>query len=116
MFDQFDILAKASLMARHAAERQKLIAGNVANANTPGFKAEDLKPFNEVLASIDAANTDQFEPERVYRPGGSDPNGNTVSIENEMMASAEASSQHDTALLIYRKSMDLLRMSLRGRP
>ena len=115
MFDQFDILAKASLMARHAVERQKLIAGNVSNANTPGFKAQDLKPFSEVLASLDGSGTDHFSAERIHRPGGADPNGNTVSIENEMLASAEAASQHDTALLIYRKSMDLLRMSLRGR-
>jgi len=116
MFDQFDILAKASLMARHAVERQKLIAGNVANANTPGFKARDLQPFSEVIASLDSPGAEDFKAEQVYRPGGADPNGNTVSLENEITASAEAASQHDKALLIYRKSMDILRLSLRGRP
>ena len=30
----------------YLAERQKLIAQNVANADTPGFTPTDLKPFN----------------------------------------------------------------------
>ena len=29
--------------------RQSLIAGNVSNANTPGFQAQDLQPFSSVL-------------------------------------------------------------------
>ena len=43
----FDI---ASLQARHLAVRQATIAGNVANANTPDYKARDVTPFAEVLA------------------------------------------------------------------
>lgn len=31
--------------------RQALLAGNVANANTPGYKAVDLQPFEEALES-----------------------------------------------------------------
>ena len=29
--------------------RQSLVAGNIANANTPGYKALDLQPFEAVL-------------------------------------------------------------------
>ncbi|MFM6282052.1 MAG: flagellar basal body protein, partial [Dolichospermum sp.] len=33
--------------------RQKLVASNVANANTPGYKSRDLRPFStEVLNSL----------------------------------------------------------------
>jgi len=37
--------------------RQSLIAGNVANANTPGFRALDLAPFSTVLAQTHVAMT-----------------------------------------------------------
>ena len=39
----------ASSQARWLELRQSTIAANVANANTPGFKARDVEPFNKVL-------------------------------------------------------------------
>ena len=39
----------ASSQARWLELRQSTIATNVANANTPGFKARDVEPFNKVL-------------------------------------------------------------------
>ncbi|MEY9272143.1 flagellar basal body rod protein FlgB [Bradyrhizobium diazoefficiens] len=39
----------ASSQARYLELRQSTIATNVANANTPGFKARDVEPFNKVL-------------------------------------------------------------------
>ena len=115
MFNKIDLFAKTSLMAKHAVERQRLIADNIANANTPGFKARDLQPFSEFLEAAGSSQRTDFPIQTVYRPNGAEPNGNTVSIENEIMASAEAAGQHETALLLYRKSMDLLRASLRAR-
>lgn len=35
----------ARAMTDHAAQRQKIVARNIANADTPGFKAKDLKSF-----------------------------------------------------------------------
>jgi flagellar basal-body rod protein FlgB len=31
-------------------QRQTLLAGNIANANTPGYRAQDVAPFSAVLA------------------------------------------------------------------
>jgi flagellar basal-body rod protein FlgB len=49
----------ASMQARHLAVRQATIAGNVANANTPDYKARDVTPFAQVLAraGIEMAQT-----------------------------------------------------------
>ena len=33
--------------AQWLSVRQSLIAGNVANANTPGYKSQDVKPMDE---------------------------------------------------------------------
>ena len=40
----------ASQQARYLAVRQATIASNVANANTPDYKARDVVPFSEVMA------------------------------------------------------------------
>ena len=42
----------ASSQARYLELRQQTIATNVANANTPGFKARDVEPFNKVLDTM----------------------------------------------------------------
>lgn len=43
MFDRIETLRMASSLTAHAAQRQKLIAQNVANADTPGFRSRDLE-------------------------------------------------------------------------
>ena len=42
----FDLAAK---QAQWLAVRQSAIAGNIANANTPGYTAKDVEPFDKVL-------------------------------------------------------------------
>lgn len=37
--------------ANWLSTRQTLIAGNVANSSTPGYKSVDVKPFSEALKS-----------------------------------------------------------------
>ncbi|MEO0363233.1 MAG: flagellar basal body protein, partial [Pseudomonadota bacterium] len=44
------VVSMAKQMAHHASSRQSLIAENVANADTVGFRARDLRPFAEVYA------------------------------------------------------------------
>ena len=65
----------ASSQARYLELRQSTIATNVANANTPGFRARDVEPFNKVLDTmpvrlattspshmqLSAAETDTFD-------------------------------------------------------
>ncbi|MBD9373867.1 flagellar basal body rod protein FlgB [Rhizobium sp. ARZ01] len=39
----------ASRQAEWLSVRQSVVAGNIANANTPGYKAKDVSPFQSVL-------------------------------------------------------------------
>lgn len=105
------ILDVARAMARHAVARHTVIAGNVANADTPGYRARDLTPFDAYAALRQGGKA---EPPRakVLRGLPVEPGGNSVSVEDQMVRAAEATLQHKTALGIYRKSLDLLRMSL----
>lgn len=113
MFDDLRILQDASALARHSAKRQQVIAENVANANTPGYAARDLEDFKSVYATRrgEGASID-WRP--IENPGAAkaSPNGNTVSLQEELMRSAQTEGRHDTALAVYRKAIDILKMSL----
>jgi flagellar basal-body rod protein FlgB len=113
-------------MATHAGKRQALVSQNIANADTPGYKAKDIKPFTEVFQSSSSPDT-----MRASRTGhlngksgqgmdwavsasedGSDPNRNSVSLETEILKGVEVKRQHDRALAIYKSSLSVLRTSL----
>ncbi len=44
-----NLFALATQQSRWLAVRQTAVAGNVANANTPGYVAVDVEPFEKVL-------------------------------------------------------------------
>lgn len=52
--------------------------------------------------------------QEIERPGNESPNGNTVSLETEMVNAAHVKFSHDMALTIYRSGLTLLRTSLGG--
>jgi flagellar basal-body rod protein FlgB len=129
MFERMETMRMAVQSAVHAAGRQAVIAANVANADTPGYRAADLRSFAETfrdgggmalrttrlehIAAADPNGTRRLVLDRNAEPA---PNGNTVSLETELVRSASAKRQHDVSLAIYRSSLDILRSSLgRGR-
>ncbi|WP_225907845.1 FlgB family protein [Hyphomonas sediminis] len=105
-------------MARHAAESQKVSATNIANADVPGFKADEIESFEDFLSrTMQSAGAEGLGSGFKTHTSGapSDPNGNNVSLEQEVFNSAEALGQHNMALTVYSKSIDLLRTAL-GKP
>ncbi|WP_366521917.1 FlgB family protein [uncultured Paracoccus sp.] len=123
--EKLETIRMARAMTAHAAERAKVIAGNVANADTPGFRARDLAPFSETYRNaaanpIRATRAGHFTSSdggatamRVTEDqGGRAPNGNSVSLEEEMVKNAETKRQHDISLAVYRSSLTMLRTAL----
>jgi flagellar basal-body rod protein FlgB len=126
MFEKLKLTAMAQALAAHAGARTGIVAQNMAQADTPGYRARDLSPFAEVWA--DAAPLRATRPGHLTggaRPAAAEvvqdvrfgaPNGNTVSLEAEMVKAAEARQAHDMALAIYRGTSDVVRSALgRGR-
>ena len=116
MFQGLEVLRMAQALATHAGIRQQAIAQNVAHADTPGYRARDVVPFAEYLdRGRHATRTDDLiRPDA--DPATRAPDGNTVSVEREMMRAAEVRAQHELALGIYSSSRDLIRATLgRGR-
>lgn len=113
------IFGLASQAAKHAATRQAVIASNVANADTPGFRARDLRPF-DISAGTEMRRTQAGhlggQSDRVrsteLRDMPSDPNGNTVDLEDQILRGIEAARRHDRALTVYKSSLDLMRAAL----
>jgi len=119
MFTDLEITKIASAMARHAARRHAVVAENIANADTPGFKAQDLEPFKDAYERVSRAaeagnhlNSPGARQVEISVFGAASPNGNTVSIEDQMARSAQSARDHETAMTIYSKALSILRTSL----
>ena len=132
MPNDLKILTMASRLTEHAARRQAIVTENIAHADTPGYKARDLKPFSSTYAARSAIDEDAalrlaatrpghigmgYETlgariEEQARTGAASPNGNTVSLEDQMIRGAELRMEHDLALGVWRKSIDILRAGL----
>lgn len=92
----------ASRQAQWLAIRQNVVAGNIANANTPHYAAKDIKPFESVMkdtgfqmAATNAAHfTDGMNAAQVTETGLIDnaevkQSGNSVQLEEEMMKTGQ---------------------------
>jgi len=103
-----DILRLAQSFASHAATRQQAISQNIANANTPDYRSQDAVSFSDFLEVSKRWGADAVvRPDA--RPVTTSPNGNTVSLEHEMIRATEARQSHELALGVYSTTRDILR-------
>ncbi len=118
-------------------ERQKVLAQNIANANTPGYISQDLKKvsFQEHLNKTEATDSGQArtimqssDPRHMNSSGGmsghfeirqrtsefmeATPDGNTVDLERELSKMAEVQMEYTLASNLYKKHIGMLKMSL----
>lgn len=95
----FDLAAQQT---RWLSVSQSVIANNVANANTPGYEAQSVRPFSEVLdkTQMQLASTDpQHLGLSPTAPGAvttadedsweTTVSGNSVSLEQEMIKAGD---------------------------
>ena len=111
-------MAEDSLFGIHAAalsvrsQRMGLLASNIANASTPGFKARDLD-FQSALAS--AATGDGVDGAMRYRnPSSPSLDGNTVELNAEQTAFAENAVQYQTTLSFLNGRIGQITRALKG--
>jgi len=114
--------------------RQQLLAENIANSDTPGFKPSDLKPLDTSKALGKSVGGGTLPPtvtnpmhigaaeggrggapvtaERERHPYETTPSGNAVVIEEQMVKVAETQADYQMATSLYRKYMDMLKLAL----
>ncbi len=112
-------------------QRQDLLSQNVANADTPGYAARDLKPmdFDAMLKGNSASprmmmTTNARHIGLTGSAGGgkfedyaspdveSSPNGNAVSLENQMIKVSDTQAQFAAAANLYAKAMSLMKTAI----
>ena len=112
-------------------ERQKVLAENVANADTPNFRTRDLKPLDfgsQVQAANQAGGPVRLaatDPAHITGSAGNGafatdrnskydvkPAGNAVNLEDEMMKVASNQMDYQAAISLYSRSMGLFRTAL----
>jgi flagellar basal-body rod protein FlgB len=111
-------MASDSLFGIHGAalevrgQRMGVLASNIANASTPGFKARDID-FRQALAS--ATSDGAVETATKYRiPNQPSLDGNTVELSQEQTAFAENAVQYQTTLSFLNGRISQLTRALRG--
>lgn len=115
--------------------RQAVLSQNVANADTPGYTARDIKPIDFAQALKGAQGSQyagglmttnarhiQIAPPDSAPFGDTtapdteaNPTGNTVSLEQEMIKVADTQAQYQAATNLYSKAVDMLRTAI-GKP
>ncbi len=96
--------------------RQKAIANNVANLETPGYRRFDVK-FKELLAQAmdSSGNIDPTKIEALlYQPKDSHvkSNGNDVTLETEVGAMVKNSLRHKTYVRILQKKYQQMELAI----
>lgn len=126
MFENMEIFRMAHALAQHAGARQAIVSQNMANADTPRYAARDITAFAQVYApdgggqALRATRAGHMlgpdarldfavakDPDAV-----ADPNGNSVTLETEMLRAVDVKRQHDRALAIYKSSLTVLRTAI----
>jgi flagellar basal-body rod protein FlgB len=124
--DDIPIFAMLKNRLGYLNDRQQVIAQNVANADTPGYTAMDLKPFSVPGAGVAAPMAPTLtSPMHMTPPSqgasGARPtatpdsettlNGNSVVLEEEMLKMTQARMDYDTAIGFYQQSLAMLQLA-----
>ena len=109
-------------------ERQAVLAQNIANADTPGYVAKDVKPpsFGELVSGaggrlklattspghvvpVQAGGSFKLQPQKVTERA---PNGNAVQLEDQMMKISDTANDYALTTNLYRKQIGMLKTAI----
>ena len=116
-----------------AAQRQKVLSQNIANADTPRYQPKDVKELNfkDVLrhsgaAPVHVARTnathlkgtipeqDTFRAQGTRKTFEESPDGNQVIVEEQMQKVGDMRSEYNTAVTLMQAHMRMLTMAVKG--
>lgn len=113
-------------------QRQEILSQNIANSDTPKYRATDLKPFKfkeilrneKIQLNMDVTSASHqpgrrkrirdFAVQRVRQPFETAPNGNNVIIEEQLAKVNETQTKHRLVTQLYKKHLGMITMAVRG--
>ncbi len=111
-------------------QRQSVLSQNIANADTPKYKARDLKPLNfdgmikrrvqPLRLNVTNAdhlkgrvrNVGEFAVGKEKKPYETTPSGNSVILEEQMNKVNETAISNKIMTDIYRKHIDMIKIAI----
>jgi flagellar basal-body rod protein FlgB len=109
-------------------ERQRLLAENVANADTPNFRPRDLAPlrFDRMQPMLASVTLERTESGHIASSDGSSgrfptsqfggaqvrSSGEAVNLEDEMIKVAANQMDYQAATTLYTKSLGLIKIAI----
>lgn len=96
--------------------RQRVTAGNIANADTPGYRTRDIDFHAELESYLSGAAAPQGYPTAVVRESfgeGAKNDGNNVDLDQEMQKLAENVIRFTTASTLLQKEIQEIRSAIR---
>jgi len=123
-FSDIPILSTLKSKLKWHQARQTVLAQNIANANTPNYQPRDLK---RVSMGVSAMKTNAGHLSMANFSIGGDvngfkaeksadwettPNGNAVSLEDQMIKVTENQMEYQAATTLYSRSLGLLRLAV----
>lgn len=136
MLDAIELFRLSGSRMRYLTEQQTVIAKNIANADTPGYQAQDTAPFTfdsallktgssapgaapalaltETEAGHIAPHTANGGAQAVRKANGygEKPDGNTVSLEEQMVKATDVGNQFALANSAYTASLSLMKTAI----
>jgi flagellar basal-body rod protein FlgB len=98
-----------------SAFRHQVIAANLANVDTPGYRTRDLRPFAGEVEQAMAGNDPLFTPVAHEIRGLLDrPDGNNVSVERESLLLAQNQLRFSVAVAFLKSEFHTLSAAING--
>lgn len=131
-FSKIKLFSMMQTKMAHLSERQDVLSQNIANADTPGYKPQDLKELDfKNMVQIEAnrlqlratspshqkpkERAEDFRTVKMKNTYEQSPMKNEVVIEEQMMKVAETKLQYDMTTNLYKKMSDMFKTAIGNR-
>ncbi len=109
--------------------REKVLATNIANSDTPGYQPKDVAPLDfgdhlQKLAAVEPERTnpqhlvgtvppkDPIDSKKQKKTYEMKPAGNSVVVEEQMTKLSETQADYNQMVNLYRKHIDMLKTAI----
>ena len=131
-FKNIAIFQVAKKRLEWLSQRQEVLAQNISNSDTPGYRAKDLRPFkfgdllrrDTSTVNLTTTHPDHvsgnrrrirdFDERVVEQPFETSPDGNSVVLEEQMANMNETNGAHRLTTELYKKHLQMIRTAVRG--
>ena len=129
-FNKMSLFGMVKSKLAWLGQRQEVLAQNIANSDTPKYRASDLKPYDfEDLMRKEAGQLNMITHDPSHLPGRrvrirdyaseierrpfeTMPNGNAVVLEEQMAKVNETQINHNLMTQLYKKHLNMIKMAI----